>query len=111
MYFFKHAGDSKLTLEKIEKLIGKDKIIRRAFNAVDQTNWSEEELRTYEKITKTRLDNLAVEQQKIKDAKAEGKAEEKIELAKKMLRKSYPMETISKLTGLTIEGIETLEEE
>jgi predicted transposase/invertase (TIGR01784 family) len=108
MYFFKHAGDSKLTLEEIEKLIGKDEIIRRAFNAVDQANWSEEELRTYEKITKTRLDNLAVEQQKIKDAKAEGKAEEKIELAKRMLEEGYPMETISKLTELTIEKIQRL---
>ncbi|OZG31507.1 MULTISPECIES: Rpn family recombination-promoting nuclease/putative transposase [Rickettsieae] len=123
MYFFKHAGDSTLTLTEIEHLIGKDEIIRRAFEAVDQASWSEEELRTYEKITKTRLDNLAVEQQKIEDAeargeargeakgKAEGKAEEKVELAKKMLKEGYPIEGISKLTGLTLEKIKKLKEE
>ncbi|MCC8484154.1 MAG: Rpn family recombination-promoting nuclease/putative transposase, partial [Rickettsia endosymbiont of Labidopullus appendiculatus] len=83
MYFFKHAGDSTLTLTDIEHLIGKDKIIRRAFEAVDQASWSEAELNTYEEITKARLDNLAVEQQKIEDAEARGLTEEKIAMAKK----------------------------
>ncbi|UCM85920.1 MAG: Rpn family recombination-promoting nuclease/putative transposase [Rickettsia endosymbiont of Culicoides impunctatus] len=127
MYFFKHAGDSALTLTEIEHLIGKDEIIRRAFEAVDQASWSEEELRTYEKITKTRLDNLAVEQQKIEDAevrgeargeargkaegKTEGKAEEKIATAKEMLIDNEPMERIVKYTKLTLEKIKKLKEE
>ncbi|MCC8372025.1 MAG: Rpn family recombination-promoting nuclease/putative transposase [Rickettsia endosymbiont of Pseudomimeciton antennatum] len=115
MYFFKHAGESTLTLTEIEHLIGKDEIIRRAFEAVDQASWSEAELNTYEEITKARLDNLAVEQQKIENAEARGKAEgikeNAIAIAKKMLKEGYPMETISKLTGLTIEEIEKLKKE
>ena len=66
MYFFKHAEGS--TFAEIEHLIGSDVIIRRAFEAIDQAAWTEEELNTYEHITKTRFDNLAVEQQKIEDA-------------------------------------------
>jgi len=42
----------------MEHLIGKDLIIKRAFQAIDQASWSEEQLRTYDKITKTELDNL-----------------------------------------------------
>ncbi|KAJ6644922.1 Serine recombinase PinE [Pseudolycoriella hygida] len=72
-YFFKHAHES--TLEEMEHLIGKDIIIKKAFQAIDQASWSEEELRTYDKLVKTELDNLAVEQQKIEDAQARGKAE------------------------------------
>ena len=68
LYFFKHAEGS--TFAEIEHLIGSDVIIRRAFEAIDQAAWTEEELNTYDKITKTRLDNLAVEQQKIEDAEA-----------------------------------------
>ncbi|MDR0774477.1 MAG: transposase, partial [Rickettsia sp.] len=103
------------TLTEIEHLIGKDEIIRRAFEAVDQASWSEAELNTYEQMTKARLDNLAVEQQQIEDAeargKAEGKAEEKIGTAKKMLTKRKPIDEIIEFTGLTIKEIEKLKEE
>lgn len=54
--FFKHAHKSSLV--EMEHLIGKDLIIKRAFQAIDQASWSEEQLRTYDKITKTELDNL-----------------------------------------------------
>jgi len=114
MYFFKHAASS--TFAEIEHLIGSDVIIRRAFEAIDQASWSEEELNTYEHMTKTYLDNLAVEQQKIEDAeirgeargRTEGKAEEKIKIAKKMLSQNYSMSDISALTGLSAEDIAKL---
>ena len=72
LYFFKHAKES--TLAEIEHLIGKDIIIKRAFEAVDQASWTEAELNTYEQITKARLDSIAIEQQKLEEAKAEGEA-------------------------------------
>ncbi|WP_425363037.1 Rpn family recombination-promoting nuclease/putative transposase [Candidatus Tisiphia endosymbiont of Hybos culiciformis] len=117
MYFFKHAEHS--TFKEIEQLIGNDRIIGRAFEAVDQASWSEAELNTYEKITKTRLDNLAVELQKIEDAEArgeargeaKGKVEEKIALAKKMLADNESIEKIVKYTELTLEEIEKLKKE
>ncbi|WP_250311472.1 Rpn family recombination-promoting nuclease/putative transposase [Rickettsia endosymbiont of Oedothorax gibbosus] len=127
MYFFKHAGDSTLTLAEIEKLIGKDKIIRRAFEAVDQASWSEAELNTYEERTKAYFDNLAVEQQQIEDAEAKGKAigeakgkaegkaegikESTIAMAKEMLADNEPIEKIVKYTKLTIKEIEALKKE
>jgi predicted transposase/invertase (TIGR01784 family) len=110
LYFFKHAEGS--TFKEIEHLIGSDVIIRRAFEAIDQAAWTEEELNTYDKITKTRLDNQAVEQQKIEDAEARGKAEEntrvKNEIAKRMLSKNHSISDISDLIGLSPEEISKL---
>ncbi len=37
----------------MEHLIGHDIIIKRAFQAIDQASWTEEELNTYDHITKT----------------------------------------------------------
>jgi predicted transposase/invertase (TIGR01784 family) len=113
-YFFKHAHQS--TLAEMEHLIGKDIIMKRAFEAIDQASWSEEELRTYEQLTKTMLDNLAVEQQKIEDAEARGKAEGKaegenkkaMEIAKNLLSQNIDINIISAATGLTHEQINNL---
>jgi predicted transposase/invertase (TIGR01784 family) len=117
-YFFKHADES--TLVEIEHLIGKDFIIKRAFEAIDQASWTEEELRTYERITKANLDNLAVEQQKIEDAEArgeargkaeglaEGKAEEKMAIARNLLARGIDINTISLATGLSVAEINKL---
>ena len=110
LYFFKHAEAS--TFAEIEHLIGSDIIIRRAFEAIDQAAWTEEELNTYDKMTKTRLDNLAVEQQKIEDAEirgeARGEARGKVEIAKRMLSKNHSISDISDLTGLSAEEISKL---
>ena len=106
-YFLKHADES--SLAEMEHLIGKDPIIKRAFEAIDQASWTEEELRTYERITKANLDNLAVEQQKIEDAeargKAEGKAEEKEVIALNLLKQGLSDSLISSATGLSIDEI------
>ena len=114
LYFFKHAEAS--TFADIEHLIGSDVIIRRAFEAIDQAAWTEEELNTYDKMTKTRLDNLAVEQQKIEDAEirgearevARGEAKRGIEIARKMLSKNHSISDIVDLTGLSSEEISKL---
>ena len=119
MYFFKHAKES--TFKDIEHLIGDDVIIRRAFEAVDRASWTEEELRTYEHIIKTRLDNLAVEQQKIEDAEARAKAEgeaigeargiekgEAIGMEKaaiNMLKQNLDFKLISSITGFSIDEL------
>jgi predicted transposase/invertase (TIGR01784 family) len=106
-YFLKHADES--SLAEIESLIGKDPIIKRAFEAIDQASWTEEELRTYERITKANLDNLAVEQQKIEDAEARGeargKAERNIEIALNLLKQGLSDSLISSATDLSIDKI------
>ncbi|WP_341788624.1 MULTISPECIES: Rpn family recombination-promoting nuclease/putative transposase [unclassified Rickettsia] len=101
-YFFKHAHES--TLEEMEHLIGQDLIMKKAFYALDQASWSEEDLNTYEKMVKTEMDNLAVEEQKIEDAKNKVK----MSMAKKMLANNEPTERITEYTGLTSEEIEKL---
>ena len=127
-YFFKHAEHS--TLEEMDHLIGQDIIIKRAFQAIDQASWSEEELRSYDHLIKVRLDNLAVEQQKLKDAKAEGKTEGKAEglaegeakgkiegraegekdkaisIARKMLLRGSSIEEVMEIAGLSKKEIE-----
>ena len=103
LYFFKHAEAS--TFAEIEHLIGSDVIIRRAFEAIDQAAWTEEELNTYEKMTKTRLDNLAVEQQKIEDAEIRAEIRVKVEIAKNLLVQKVDIKTISTATGLSPEEI------
>jgi predicted transposase/invertase (TIGR01784 family) len=120
-YFFKHAN--KTSEADLRKLIGSDLVIERAYEELNQFNWTEEELFTYEQETKRIMDNQAAEDYKIKqmklqvieaeikgkeEGKVEGKVEEKIEIAKEMLLDGEPIEKIIKFTKLTKEEIEGL---
>ncbi|ABV76184.1 hypothetical protein [Rickettsia rickettsii] len=95
----------------MENLIDHDFIIKKAFYALDQASWSEKELNTYEKMIKTKMDHLAVEEQKIMDAEAKGaargEAKQKISIAKKMLENKH-LDKIIDFTGLTEKEIEQL---
>jgi hypothetical protein len=75
------------TLVDMEHLLGNDIVIKRAFQKIDQANWAEEELNTYDKIVKIRLDNLAVEQQEIEDAETCGKTKALKRLTQKITEK------------------------
>ncbi|WP_341750116.1 Rpn family recombination-promoting nuclease/putative transposase [Candidatus Tisiphia endosymbiont of Sialis lutaria] len=101
-YFFKHANET--SESDLRKIIGSDQVIERAYEELNQFNWTEEELLTYEQETKRIMDNKASEDYLIKTAKAEGKAEgkaeEKISVAKKMLAKGSDPAFISIITGL-----------
>lgn len=119
-YFFKHAHESSFT--EIQDLIGKDIIIKRAFEAIDQAAWSEIELRTYEDREKKNMDALAIEEQKIEDAEARGEAKgieigeargevlgiEKVAI--NMLRANIDIQIISQATGLSTDEILALKE-
>ncbi len=58
-YFFKYASST--SEEDVRKIIDSDLVIQRAYEALNRFNWSEEELRTYEKEIKRIMDNQAVE--------------------------------------------------
>ncbi|XVN40598.1 MAG: hypothetical protein RCO49_07370 [Rickettsia endosymbiont of Argas persicus] len=92
----------------MEHLIGDDLAIKKAFYALDQANWSEEELNTYEKMVKTEMDNLAVEEQKIMDALAKGEARGEAKLIQRMIKQGKTIGEIIDFTGLTKEEIEKL---
>ena len=110
-YFFKHAKET--SKEDLERIIGSDKVIERAYEALDQFSWSEQELIAYEQEIKRVWDNQAVEDYKIlkaeekglKKGKAEGKAEgrheEKIIIAKNLLSQAVDTKLITQVTGLS----------
>ena len=113
-YFFKHANET--SESDLRKIIGSDQVIERAYEELNQFNWTEEELLTYEQETKRIMDNKASEDYLIKTAKAEGKsegiqigkAERNIEVAKNMFSNNYSIPEISRITGLSIQEINNL---
>ena len=118
MFFFKYADETKGT--DLTKIIGSDQVIERAYEELNQFNWTEEELLTYEQETKRVMDNRAAEDYLINVAKAEGKAEgeakgraegeakgraegkkeTKIKIAQRMLANGLSPTLVSAITGL-----------
>ncbi len=123
-YFFKNAN--KTSEADLRKLIGSDFVIERAYEELNQFNWTEEELLTYEQETKRIMDNQAAEDYKIKqmklqviEAEIKGKAEgieigearlreEKNMIARAMLLDGDSVEKIARITGLSVEKINEL---
>ncbi len=113
-YFFKHAHET--TEAELQRVIGKDAIIHRAYTALDQFNWTENELAAYDALKKLHMDNKAVLAQQIHDAKTEGRIEGetigiekgKIEMAKCLLQNGVGIEMIAQSSGLFKEQIEDL---
>lgn len=109
-FFFKYADETKET--DLSQIIGSDQAIERAYEELNQFNWTEEELLTYEHEIKRVMDNRAAEDYLINTAKAEGKAEgraegraegemeSRIEMAQKMLANDLSPDFISTITGL-----------
>ena len=101
-YFFKHAEET--SQEDLNKIIGSDLIIKKAYEELDHFYWDEKELQDYEAATKKTMDYEAAMDQKYD----EGKAERNIEIAKSMLNENMDTALIAKLTGLTIEKVTEL---
>ena len=113
-YFFKYAP---LTNEvDLAKIAGEDQVIERAYEELNQFNWTEAELNTYEEEVKRIMDNQAAEEyvfnQGIEKGKIEGIAEgietRNLAIAKSMLKKGYDVAAIKEITGLGKEIIESL---
>ncbi|MGX6960589.1 MAG: Rpn family recombination-promoting nuclease/putative transposase [Rickettsia endosymbiont of Pentastiridius leporinus] len=88
-----------------------NKALKKALTVLEVLNFTEEERNAYE----DRLKWLMIEANTLKKAEekgeAKGRAEEKIEIAKKMLVRKRPIEEIQEITELTIEEIEKLKAE
>ena len=104
-YFFKYAA--KTSEADLQRIIGSDLVIERAYEALNQFNWNEAELIAYEQETKRIMDNKAAENYLIETAEARGEArgEEKkaIAIARNLLKARIANDLIAKATGLTIE--------
>ena len=97
-FFFKYADET--SESDMTKIIGSDLVIERAYEALNQFNWSEAELNTYEKEIKRIMDNRAAEDYLIDKGKSE--------LIKMMLSQGNSVEGIAKLTGLSEDIVEEL---
>jgi hypothetical protein len=104
-YFFKNAPSTKES--DLQKIVGEDEVIERAYEELNQFSWTEEELLTYEAEVKRVMDNLAAEEYVFKQGKTEGK----IEIATSMIQDGEPIEKIIKWTGLSKKAIENLKQE
>ncbi|MEC4734837.1 MAG: Rpn family recombination-promoting nuclease/putative transposase [Wolbachia endosymbiont of Halictus tumulorum] len=103
IYYFKYADET--SEEELEKIIGSDVIIKKAYEELNRFNWSEKEFIAYEQEIKRIRDERAVLEQKLDDAKKEGK----IEVAKTMLANNVDVTTIVKFTGLSMSEIKELQ--
>ena len=57
MFFFKTAD--KITTEQLAMMIKDDDIIKKAYNVVDSSFWTDKELMIYEAFTKRDKDHLS----------------------------------------------------
>ena len=119
-YFFKHADET--SEQDLVEIIGKDPIIQRAYEELNQFSWSAEELSSYEAEIKREKDNQAVlikqlathYSEGIAEGEARGEAREykksRVDIAKKLLKQNVAVNIIVDATGLTIQQIEQLRE-
>lgn len=105
-YFFKNADQT--SEADMLKIIGSDRVIQRAYEELNQFNWTEDELRTYEQEIKRIRDNKAADDYKLEQAKAEGIQQGIEKTALCMLKEKLNDELISQVTGLSKEKIALL---
>jgi len=121
VYFFKYADET--SEEGLEKIIGSDLIIKKAYEELNRFNWSEKEFIAYEQEIKRILDEQAVLAQKLDDAtekgilighekgREEGEKQAKLAVAKNLLKAGVSVDLIAESTGLPQAEIKQLQEE
>ncbi|WP_168464189.1 Rpn family recombination-promoting nuclease/putative transposase [Wolbachia endosymbiont of Ctenocephalides felis wCfeT] len=137
IYYFKYADET--SEEGLEKIIGSDLIIKKAYEELNRFNWSEKEYIEYEQEVKRTLDEQAILEQKLDDTTEKGKKEgreegrkegreegiqigeervreegrkaERIEVAKNSLKSGISVDIVAKITGLSVDEVRQLEEE
>ncbi len=109
-YFFKYAAET--SEADLDKIIGDDQIIKRAYEELNRYGWSPEELREYDSIDmKYFADKAILEgafEKGIEKGREEGREEEKMEIARLMLIKGIEPAIITSVTGLNLDNITQL---
>ncbi|MHC0448621.1 MAG: Rpn family recombination-promoting nuclease/putative transposase, partial [Candidatus Lariskella arthropodorum] len=102
-YFFKYAD--KTSESDLQKIIESDLIIKRAYEALDQFGWSEQELLSYEEQQKRILDHQSMLDAALDKGMSigleKGKLEEKEAFAMRLLAKNADIQFISEVTELS----------
>ncbi len=115
IYFFKYADET--SEEELEKIIGSDLIIKKAYEELNRFNWSEKEFIAYEQEIKRILDEQAVLAQKLDDAtqkgiligEEKGEMKAKIAVAENLLKAGVSTDIVSQTTGLSPDEIKQLQ--
>lgn len=110
-YFFKHAAKTKE--DDLDKIVGDDIIIKRAYDVLNRFSWDEVEMNTYEAEEKRIRDERAALLQKLDDAReqglVDGEKKGRLEVAKNMLKSKIEIALIMQCTGLSFDEIHTLQ--
>lgn len=104
-YFFKHTHKGE---DIINILANSEEVIQKAYHELEAHNWTAAELFAYEAAEKSAKDARAREAYVQQEARAEGRMEQRLEIAKKMLDKGQDIELISELTGLSVDEIRNM---
>jgi len=130
-YFFKHADET--SEADLERIIGHNIVLRKAYKELDQFYWTEEELATYEAALKNQRDAIAIIDAAIEEGEAraevKAKAREAIgeargkvigeaigevkgieKVASNLLAQGVDIKTIIAVTGLSVAKIQALKE-
>ncbi len=125
-YFFKYGENA--TEQQVAAIAKNDPVIAKAYEALNQFNWSEQEMLAYEREIKRVMDNMAVEdyikahawqegmEKGIEKGMAkglkQGKKEEKLHIARRMLFQLHlDQQTVAQTTGLSLEELRKLNRE
>lgn len=107
LYFFKHADET--SEEDLNKIIGQDEIIERAYEELNRFSWNEIELRTYDQAIKYEWVHNAQMDQKYDEGltkgREEGRLDEKIEIVKALHAQGVSLAVIAAATSLSEEEI------
>ena len=94
--------------ERVVKRMGENKELKQAVEKVDSLSEDERMQRIADLRQKAIWDEKAIYSKGMKDGRKNGREEEKIQIAKKMLKEKIDIEVILKITGLTKEEIEKI---
>jgi predicted transposase/invertase (TIGR01784 family) len=103
LYFLKNLD----SFDHIPAIL-KEPIFEKAFNTLEEANLTREQLEQYQKSLLTYWELKGVVDTAYDDGKADGKLEEKLEIARNLKQEGFPIEMIEKVTGLSVEEINLL---
>ena len=115
-YFLKHAEET--TEAEVASVVGKYPCIQRAYDELNKYTWTPAQLAAYEEEEIRIMDNLDAEDYQMTqgmekgvargraEGLAEGEAKKERELILGMHEDALPLETIAKITRLSVERIE-----
>ncbi len=95
LYFLKNLD----SFEHIPTIL-KEPIFEKAFNTLEEANLTREQLEQYQKSLLTYWELKGVVDTAYDDGKADGKLEEKLEIARNLKQEGFPIEIIEKVTGI-----------